>query len=108
MYNQSVSSSTINAFTQNYSLGLQTLVTTYDVDTNTLTQLSYNGVNQTYTSITYNNVVNTLVWLLRAGTSATTYSGANNPLHEFRLYDRAFTLTEMQTLQAELNNKYTP
>jgi hypothetical protein len=56
----------------------------------------------------WNNTNNILLYLLRSTSLTTANSGANNPLHEFRLYDRAFSLTEMQNLQTELNNKYTP
>ena len=100
---------TLNRLDVNYILGLKSMVTSYDITTNTLIQLNYDGSNQSYVNITYNNINNSVIWLLRAGTGAVnTNSGQNNPLHEFRLYDRAFTLTEMQDLQTELNNKYTP
>ena len=106
MYNQSVSSSNTNINQTAYSLGVQTLVSSYDYDTNTLMLMNFDGTNDTFTSVTYYNVANTIIWLLRSGAASTTSSGQDNPLHEFRLYDRAFSLTEMQNLQTELNNKY--
>ena len=107
MFNQSVSSSTFNQNSVSYQLGLQTLVSSYDLDTNNLITINFDGTTDTLTSITYNNLDNALIWLLKAGTGAGgVNSEANNPLHEFRLYDRAFDLTEMQDLQTELNNKY--
>mgnify|MGYP003665917154 CR=1 FL=1 len=107
--NISFDSGQFTRFNVNYTLGLKTLISSYDSITNTLTSLSFDGTNEDFTSITYNNIPNTLVWLLKAGTGASDVSaGADNPLHEFRLYDRAFSLTEMQDLQTELNNKYTP
>ncbi len=108
MYNQSVSSSSTNINQTAYSLGVQTLISTYDLSTNTLMLMNFDGTNDTFNSIVFNNIPNTLVWLLRSGASSNTSSVADNPIHEFRLYNRAFTLTEMQDLQTELNNKYTP
>ena len=106
MYNQSVSSSNFNINATAYNLGVQTLISSYDLDTNTLMLINFDGTNDTFTSITYNNVTNSFVWLLRSGSSLNTSSAQNNPLHEFRLYNKSFTLTEMQDLQIELNNKY--
>jgi len=106
--NISFDAGTLSRLDVNYILGLKSMVTSYDITTNTLIQLNYDGSNQSYVNITYNNINSSVIWLLRAGTTPTTSTGANNPLHEFRLYDRAFTLTEMQNLQTELNNKYTP
>ena len=87
-----------------YNLSLQTLVISYDVNTSSVIFLQEDGTNFTFNSLIFNNTINAFVWLLRAGVTSTTSSGANNPLHEFRLYDRAFDLTEMQDLQTELNN----
>jgi len=91
---------------QTYSLGLCTCVFSYDVSNNLRTYLNFNG-NNSFANGNFTNVANLIVYLLKYGGGALN-SGANNPLHEFRLYDKAFTLTEMQNLQTELNNKYTP
>ena len=90
-----------------YFFGVQTLLVSYDVNTNTIIQLNYNNVTSTTSSVVFNNTISTTVTLLKSS-YYNAPSGTNNPLHEFRLYDRAFSLTEMQTLQTELNNKYTP
>ena len=89
-----------------YNIGIQTIISSYDLSSNSITLLVYNQ-NQTFNSITFNSVADADIFLLR-GWFFNASSGANNPLHEFRLYDRAFDLTEMQNLQTELNNKYTP
>ena len=54
----------------------------------------------------FDNVVNSKIQLLSAIGYSTTNSGQDNPLYDFRLYDNSFTLTEMQDLQIELNDKY--
>ena len=89
------------------NLGVKTLIFTLDLSTNTAIVINEGGSNTTYNSIVFNNTLDCLISLLKAQWFAGN-SGANNPLHEFRLYDRAFSLTEMQDLQTELNNKYTP
>ncbi len=91
-----------------YVLGIHTLIISYNLNTNTLILLNDNGLGTTFNSITFNNVANSKIQLLSAIGYSSSNSGADNPLHEFRLYDRAFSLTEMQNLQTELNNKYTP
>ena len=53
----------------------------------------------------FNNTGNTSVELLKSSV-LNWISGENNPLFEFRLYNRSMNITEMQDLQTELNNKY--
>lgn len=67
MRNLNISSNVTSSNEIPYQLGLQTLVSSYDVDTNTLMLMNYDGSNDTFTSVVYNNVNNTLVWLLRYG-----------------------------------------
>ena len=107
MYNQSISSGVSSINTRNYVLGLGVLVSSYNFVTKELILLNFDGNNTNYTSISYNNINDVILRLLSSSVTTNTYSGADNPLHEFRLYDRAMSLTEMQTLQTELNNKYT-
>ena len=89
-----------------YQLGVQSFIISYNLDTNQNIRLFADGHVVDYTSVVFNNVNNAVITLMRY-TLSNWNSGANNPLHEFRLYDRAFSLTEMQDLQTELNNKYT-
>jgi hypothetical protein len=59
--------------------------------------------------LNFNNILNAELNLLALNPNIYGSSMlANNPLHEFRLYDRAMSFEQMQTLQTELNNKYTP
>jgi hypothetical protein len=97
-------------FPLGYSSNVTTIVTTYDLSLNSITTISLNGSSSfTWTSRTFNNTLNSIIYLMALDPAIYGSSmGANNPLHEFRLYDRAFSLTEMQNLQTELNNKYTP
>ena len=87
-------------------LGVQTLVSSYDITSNTLELLYSNGENSQHLSVVWNNTNDILLYLLRSTSITDANSGANNPLYEFRLYNRLFTLTEMQDLQTELNDKY--
>ena len=89
------------------TIGLKTTIISYDLNTNTISSINSVGNNMIFTSRTFNNTIDCEVNLLNSGIYPKTL-GADNPLHEFRLYDRAFTLTQMQTFQTELNNKYTP
>ena len=82
-----------------------TVIMSVDNDNNTYSMLREDGSNRDGVNIDFTNIGDDVVELLYFSGTATN-AGANNPLHEFRLYDRAFTLTEMQTLQTELNNKY--
>ena len=93
-------------YSQTYSLGVQTIVTSFDKNSNTIVLLNYNSQNEILSGVYFNNTENLLIQLLSVVGYSDSNSGKNNPLHEFRLYDRAFTLTEMQDLQTELNNKY--
>ena len=87
-------------------LGVQTLVSSYDITSNTLELLYSNGENSQHLSVVWNNTNDILLYLLRSTSITDANSGQNNPLHEFRLYNRAMSLVEMQDLQTELNNKY--
>jgi len=87
--------------------GAVTLICSYDFNSNELTSLAHLGSVQTQNIGLFNNSVNAKATILNA-LAFNLYSGQNNPVFEYRLYDRAFTLTEMQDLQTELNNKYTP
>lgn len=107
-YTTTVSTNVVNTKIITATLSLKTNVITYDLTTNEAILLSSDGTSSVKTSVVFNNVVNAVTYLLRAGASTTTSTGANNPLHEFRLYNRAMSLTQMQNLQTELNNKYTP
>ena len=90
----------------NYSLGLHTLIISYDLDTNTLFMLNDGGVLSVFNSVVYSSSNNTIIQLLSANGYSPSNSGQDNPLHEFRLYNRAMSLVEMQDLQTELNDKY--
>ena len=86
--------------------GLHTMVISYDIDLQEVTILNYDGntlVSNNANGNTYNPPT---INLLTGGIASGQFLGQNNPLHEFRLYDRAFSLTQMQDLQTELNNKY--
>ncbi len=93
-----------------YSSSVTTMITTYDLSSNTITLLSLDGLSSfTWNLRTFNNTLNSVIYLMALDPALYGSSmGQNNPLHEFRLYDRAFTLAEMQNLQTELNDKYTP
>lgn len=93
-----------------FSTGIGTVILSYNINTGNFSLIKHNGIElEDYFSGTFNNTSNLSITLLSLSNLYPTYnSGANNPLHEFRLYDRAFSLTEMQNLQTELNNKYTP
>ncbi len=101
-----VNSGTFTQFGGTAKTGVQTALYTYDLTNNQGILMLQNGTNLA-TTLPFNNTLNLLIMLLSSplGSGAL---GQNNPLHEFRLYDRAFSLTEMQDLQTELNNKYTP
>ena len=102
------STSPIFETSENYQLGVQTMIYSYDVNTGATIKLMSSGNEFTFSyTNAYIGTTNAIVKLLQQD-YLNANSGANNPLHEFRLYDRAFTLTQMQTLQTELNNKYTP
>ncbi len=88
-------------------LGVQTFLISFDIDTNNNIRLFADGYNISYNPSNLNNTDNPIISLMRY-MSSNWNLGADNPLHEFRLYNRAFDLTEMQNLQTELNNKYTP
>ena len=90
----------------NYQLGIHTLIISYNIDSNTLVLLNDNGVSTVFNNVVFDNVVNSKIQLLSAIGYSTTNSGQDNPLYDFRLYDKSFTLTEMQDLQIELNDKY--
>ena len=92
----------------NYQLGIHTLIISYNIDSNTLVLLNDNGVSTVFNNVVFDNVVNSKIQLLSAIGYSNTNSGQDNPLYDFRLYDKSFTLTEMQDLQIELNDKYTP
>ena len=105
MLNGVVNSGITNTYSVPYSLELQTLISTYNLGTNEMILLNYNGNYVTRTNVQFNNTNNAIQYLLKGG-SFPYNTGQNNPLHEFRLYNRAMSLVEMQDLQAELNNKY--
>ena len=91
------------------SFGLKTTIISYDLPTNTMYILNSDGAIVSQVVSNFNNIADMNIVLLDRGQAVGAYHlGQNNPLHEFRLYNRAFTLPEMQTLQTELNNKYTP
>ncbi len=85
---------------------VQTTVFSYDVTSQLLLMINYTEFGLTLNSVVFNNTLNSIISLL--SDFGVNNTGADNPLHEFRLYDRAFSLTEMQDLQTELNDKYTP
>lgn len=92
-------------------ISLKTLLITYNLKSKTLISLNYNGVTQTYNNVVFNIAVgsgDSDIYLMNAVFANATSTGQNNPLHEFRLYNRSMTLNQMQDLQTELNNKYTP
>ena len=91
-----------------YELGVNTIITSYDVVTGNIIMLNFDGTNSSFISVGFDNSVNSVVQLLSGNGYSPSNSGADNPLHEFRLYNRAMTLTQMQDLQTELNDKYTP
>ena len=93
------------AFTPNINQ-IITVIFTYNKNKNEFILLKDNGeIIDSVSIIEFTNTNNDIVELLKF-TANNTNSGENNPLFEFRLYDKAFTLTEMQELQIELNNKY--
>ena len=93
---------------QSITNGLKTSIVTYDLTSNSAIILKFDGSNVVGSNIIYNNTLNSIITLLNSKQINTSSSGANNPLHEFRLYDRAMSFEQMQDLQTELNNKYTP
>ena len=105
MINGVINSATPNSYGVPYNLELQTVISTYNLSNNQMILLNYNGNYSTKTISQFDNTINAIQYILKSGRYSSN-SGANNPLHEFRLYKRAFDLTEMQDLQTELNNKY--
>ena len=87
--------------------GLQTLIYTINNIGNRYAIKLMSSGNNTIELDTeaFDNVNDAVIYLLN-DTFLGANSGQNNPLYEFRLYDRLFTLTEMQDLQTELNNKH--
>ena len=90
---------------ETYQLGVQTSLYTFDLQTLESIRMLPSGAYEIKLAGVFQALNDLLTLLLSNYLSSN--SGADNPLHEFRLYDRAFSLTEMQTLQTELNNKYT-
>ena len=87
--------------------GLQTLIYTINNIGNkyTIKLMSSGGYINEFDTESFDNVNDAVVYLLN-DVFIGSNSGQNNPLHEFRLYNRAMSLTEMQDLQTELNDKY--
>ena len=87
--------------------GLQTLIYTINnIGNRYAIKLMSSGSNSIELDTeAFDNVNDAVVYLLN-DVFIGANSGIDNPLHEFRLYNRAMSLVEMQDLQTELNNKY--
>lgn len=109
MYNIDYRQSTSNLFlnSETYTLGVQTILYSFDLTTTTGLKLLSSGLYNSLSGYTFNTTTNNNIINLLNQVNPLSNSGAYNPLHEFRLYDRAMSLTQMQDLQTELNNKYT-
>jgi hypothetical protein len=98
---------------KDYPQSIGTVITfalSYDVNENKVIVMFIDGTDAIgLQGLNFNNILNAELNLLALNPNIYGSSMlANNPLHEFRLYDRAMSFEQMQTLQTELNNKYTP
>ena len=84
---------------------LNTVVISYDLISNVNT-INFNGNIYTLTNSDNFTNIESLIINLLSRSNGTDVFGQNNPLHEFRLYNRVMSLVEMQDLQTELNEKY--
>ena len=90
-----------------YSFGLMTFVFSYDVNTNEVIMLKADGTFNTQSGIVFDNNDDLTIYLLNNHLTSRNL-GVNNTFYEFRLYPSAFDSTQMQDLQTQLNEKYTP
>ena len=98
--------SDVFTFYVNNPLNIQTLIVGWDNVSKKMYALNTDGTySEQQTNSDFNNNSNAVISLL--GNVFNQNTGKDNPLFEFRLYNKTFTLTEMQELQIELNNKYT-
>lgn len=96
-----------NNLTSGDSFGLNVCLISYDINTQTLISVNADGNVITSNSVVLNAYALTdYIQLLQYSLAPTIYAGANNPLHEFRLYDFAMTQQQMTNLQTQLNNKW--
>ena len=97
--------SDVFTFYVNNPLNIQTLIVGWDNVSKKMYALNTDGTYLEQAQNTdFNNNSNAVISLL--GNVFNQNTGKDNPLFEFKLYDKTFTLTEMQELQIELNNKY--
>ena len=97
--------SEVFTFYVNNPLNIQTLIVGWDNVSKKMYALNTDGTYLEQEQNTdFNNNSNAVISLL--GNVFNQNTGKDNPLFEFKLYDKTLTLTEMQELQIELNNKY--
>ena len=93
------------AFINPYTYGIMTFVFSYSLNNNKVVKLRSDGTYLINSPRTFNNTENAIIYLLNSYLSSRNL-GKDNPLHEFRLYDKSANISQMLKIQTELNNKY--
>ena len=97
--------SEVFTFYVNNPLNIQTLIVGWDNVTKKMYALNTDGTYlEQQTNADFNNNSNAVVSLL--GNVFNQNTGKDNPLFEFRLYNKKASVSQMQKIQTELNNKY--